>query len=79
MYNILIISPDTGLNTETEVIAAASSGFLPNIPSVGTWTSRISPFWITSWAKCLRMSMCLAHSRPQMTLLPHSMHTVLSS
>ena len=25
---------------------------------VGTLTSRISPFWITSWAKCFRMSMC---------------------
>lgn len=37
MYNILIISPDTGLSTEAEVIAAASSGFLPNILS-GTVT-----------------------------------------
>ena len=30
-------------------------------------------------AKCFHMSMCLARSRLPMTLLPHSIHAVLSS
>ena len=42
--------------------------------SVATWTSRIWPLWTTSCAKCFRMSMCLARSRPPMTWFPHSMH-----
>jgi hypothetical protein len=39
---------------------------------VGTRIRRMYPFWIASRAKCLRMSMCLARSRPPMTLIPHS-------
>jgi hypothetical protein len=31
------------------------------------WGNNISPFWMTLWVKCFRMSMCLACSQPPNT------------
>ncbi len=50
-----------------------------NCSSVGTLMSRMWLFWMTSCAKCLRISICFARSRPSMKWFPHSMHALLFS